>query len=184
MTRKHTGQRRFALRSTAAVVAATFAMAFGGAALAQPMGGPHGQGGPGGPGEAFFAHAIVQAKAKLNLNTSQQAQFDAAVAQSKTAREQGRALMQTVKDAMRAELAKAEPDYAAVAAIADNAQAQGQTLRGGIRQQWLTLYATFSPEQKAVVRDLLKTRMDRAEAFRDTMQQRMQQRLNGGAPPA
>ena len=60
--------------------------------------------------------------------------------------------MQKVHDALTAELAKPEPDLAAVAAIADGVQASNQTLRQSVRDQWLQLYATFTPEQKAVVR--------------------------------
>lgn len=170
--------RRFDARRAALAAAAAFAFAFAGTALAQPAGGPGGPGGhhhgPMGGGDEMFANAIAHAKANLNLNTSQQTMFDAAVAQSKAARQQGRALMQKVHDALAAELAKAEPDLASVAAVADDARAQGQALRTQVRTQWLNLYATFSPDQKAVVRDLLQQRLARMEAFRQKMQQRFQ----------
>jgi len=130
-----------------------------------------------GGGDEMFGPLIAHAKANLNLNTSQQTMFDAAVAQSKAAHEQGRALMQKVKDAMTAELAKAEPDLAAIAAAADDARAQGQALRKQVRTQWLNLYATFSPDQKAVVRDLLQKRMARMDSFR----QKMRDHFQGGA---
>jgi Spy/CpxP family protein refolding chaperone len=168
----HRSPRRFDARLAALATAAALAFTFTGAAMAQPHGGP-GHRGPMG-GDDLFANAIAHAKANLNLNTSQQTMFDAAVAQSKAAREQGRALRQSVKDALTTELAKPEPDLAAVAAVADNARAQGQALRQQVRAQWLNLYATFSPEQKGVVRDLLQQRLARMEAFRQKMQQRFQ----------
>lgn len=181
--------RRFDARRTARTTVAAIAFAFVGAAFAQPFGGPGAPGGgPGGPGwhrgpmgggDEMFANAIAHAKASLNLNTSQQTMFDAAVAQSKAARQQGHALMQKVHDALTAELAKAEPDLAAVAAVADDAHAQGQALRKQVRGQWLNLYATFSPDQKAVVRDLLQQRLARIETFRQKMQQRFQGGTSG-----
>ena len=111
-------------------------------------------------------------KAQLNLNTSQQQMFDAAVASTKTARQTGHTLQQSVKDALTAELAKTEPDLAAVATVSDNAQAQGQALRKSVRGQWLALYATFTPDQKAVVRQMLQAQMAKAESFRQKMQDR------------
>jgi len=161
-------------RRIAAAAAAALAMTLGsGAAPAQPMGGPHGPG----AGEAMIGQIIQRAKAQLNLNTSQQLMFDAAAAQGKAAREAGRAHHQKVKDAMRAELAKAEPDLAGAARIADDAEQQVRTQRQQLRAQWLTLYATFTPEQKAVVRDMLQKRMDHAEAFHQKMRQWMQDHL-------
>ena len=70
---------------------------------------------------------------------------------------------------MKAELAKAEPDLAAVAVLADTAQAAGQSLRNQVRAEWLKLYATFSPSQKLVVRDQLAKRMERFERFHERM---------------
>jgi hypothetical protein len=41
-----------------------------------------------------------------------------------------------------------------------------------VRDQWLRLYATFSPTQKAVVRDALLKKMERHERFRERMRER------------
>ena len=163
------------LRTTAVVAAAALAMTLGAAAsLAQPGGAPHGPHGTGEPAD-MIGHLIETARAELNLNTSQQQQFDAAVASTKAARQTGLSLHESVKTALTAELAKAEPDLAAVATVSDNAQAQGQALRKSVRAQWLALYATFSPDQKAVVRQMLQDRMAKADSFR----QKMQDRFNG-----
>ena len=164
------------LRRTVVVVASALAMALGATAvLAQPAGGlpgPHGHG-HGGPGD-MIGHLIVSAQSQLNLNTSQQQMFDAAVASTKAAFQQGRTLHQSVKDALTAELAKSEPDLAAVAAAADNVRAQREALRQQVRAQWLALYATFSTDQKTVVKNLIQQRMAQAEAFRANMMQRWQ----------
>jgi hypothetical protein len=142
------------------------------AAMAQPAGGPgHG------PGHGIaIEHVLASLKAQLNLNTSQQVMFDNAVASSKAARTSLRTGMEQVHAALTAELAKAEPDFAAVAAVSDQAQANGQAIRKQVRDQWLQLYATFSPAQKAVVRDAVKARVARMDAFREKMHERFQSR--------
>ncbi|MEO8674337.1 MAG: periplasmic heavy metal sensor [Casimicrobiaceae bacterium] len=166
---------RFSPRRAAAITVAALALAFGGAAMAQPAGGhggPHGaMAGHG--GDEMLGNLIAHAQAQLNLNTSQKLAFDSAVVQTKAARESGRAMHQKVKDALAVELAKTEPDLAAVAAVADGVQQQGTALRHQVRDTWLALYATFSPEQKAVVKDLLQKRMARMDSFRQKMQDRM-----------
>jgi Spy/CpxP family protein refolding chaperone len=170
---------RLTPRRVAAAAAATLVLAFAGGALAQPAGG-HGGGHPGmmgGGGDEMLGHLIAHAQAQLKLNTSQSTMFDNAVAQTKAAYATGRTLHQKGKDALTAELAKPEPDLAAVAAVADSTQQQGTALRHQVRDTWLQLYATFSPEQKAVVRDLLQQRMARMESFR----QKMKDRISGAS---
>ena len=119
---------------------------------------------------------IAGAKAQLNLNTSQQVMFDNAVAAAKAARATFRQNMDQLHTVLNNELAKSEPDLAAVAAASDVAQANNQALRKQVRDQWLALYATFSPSQKAVVRDTIKARVTRMEAFRERMREQMQSR--------
>ena len=143
-------------------------------AMAQP-GGP-GHPGPHGRGGFEIEHVLGQLKSQLNLNTQQQATWDAVVAHGKAARKDARAAMESVHAALGAELGKAEPNFAAVAATADAAQAAAQAARKQVRDEWLTLYATFSPAQKALVRDAVKARVDRMDAFRDKMKERFQQR--------
>ena len=114
--------------------------------------------------------AVLQRiQAKLNLNTSQQQQFDAAVAQSKTVHDAIRANFQQLKTAAQAELAKADPDLAALASLSDQVQQQNIAQRKQARAAWLALYGTFSAEQKATVRDAINARMARMDAFRQRM---------------
>ena len=168
-------------RTIAGIAAVAVAIGLGSAAaLAQPAGaahGPHGAHGMGGPDE-MIGHLIAHAKGQLNLNTMQQGMFDTAVADSKAAREAGRALHEKVKATLQAELAKPEPDLAAVAAAADAAVDQGRDKRKAIRAEWLALYATFTVEQKAVVKDLLQKRLAHAESFREKMREHMQSMFN------
>src|SRR4029079_13773491 len=96
-------------------------------ALAQPGGGP-GHGHDRGHGLAI-EQVLASLKGQLDLNTSQQVMWDNAVAQTKAARAAGRTNFEGARAALQAELAKSEPDFAAVAAAADAAQASNQTLR-------------------------------------------------------
>ena len=71
-----------------------------------------------GPGLDTPIAMLAQVKAQLNLNTSQQQRWDALAAQAKAGHETAHANAAQVRAAMDAELAKSEPDLAAVAATA------------------------------------------------------------------
>jgi Spy/CpxP family protein refolding chaperone len=164
-------------RRAATVVAAAFAFAVTGVAFGQtpPAPGtaaPHaGHHWKGGGDEDMLAMTIVHAKSTLNLNTSQSQMFDAALAQSKAARQTGHGLRQQVHDALAAELAKPEPDLASVAAVANGARDQGAALRKQVQASWLSLYATFSPDQKNVVKGMLQQHLARMDAMEQKFQQ-------------
>jgi Spy/CpxP family protein refolding chaperone len=154
---------RLALVATAALIGLT------GAAFSQPF--HHGH--RGGGSDAVMS--IVALKGQLNLNTSQQSMWDNAVAAGKAARQTARANMQKVHDTLSAELAKPEPDLAAVAAASDVARNANATLHGQVRDAWLNVYSTFTPDQKTVVKNALSQRMARMEQFRQKMLQRHSQ---------
>ena len=157
----------FARRTLQAALASALVFAIGPSAFAHgPGGGFRGQHG------AHIEQVIAHVKDRLALDTSQQALFDAAVAATRAARDTGRGEIARMRDAIRAELAKPEPDLAALATLADAAQANGQAVRRSVRDQWLQLYATFSPTQKAVVRDVLAKRLERHERFRERITER------------
>ncbi|HLW12940.1 MAG TPA: periplasmic heavy metal sensor [Casimicrobiaceae bacterium] len=154
--------------SRLAAIAAAALVGLTGAALAQPFHhGPHGGG--------DVVMSIVALKSQLNLNTSQQSMWDNAVAAGKAARQTARANMQKVHDTLTAELAKPEPDLAAVAAASDVARNANAVLHGQVRDAWLNVYGTFTPDQKAVVKNALSQRMARMEQFRQKMLQRHSQ---------
>ena len=158
---------RISTRLAAVFAAALVGLA--GTAFAQPSGG-HGHGHRGGGGDVVMA--IVHLKDQLNLNTAQQAMWDNAVAAGRNARTAARANMQKVHDALAAELAKPEPDLAAVAAASDSARTANAQLHAQVRDAWLNLYATFSPDQKAVVKNALSQRLAKVEQFREKMRAR------------
>ena len=109
---------------------------------------------------------LQKIQGKLNLNTSQ----------SKTAHDAIRANFQQLRAATQAELAKSDPDLAALASLSDQLQQQNIAQRKQARAAWLALYGTFSADQKTTVKDAINARMAGMDAFR----QRMQKRLSGG----
>jgi hypothetical protein len=109
---------------------------------------------------------LARLKPQLNLNTSQQQQWDSAIAQSNAAHDAARASVEQMKAAVQTEMAKAEPDFVAIAAITDNASQQNSAVHKQVRDAWLALYATFSPEQKAIARDAIKSGIERMQARR------------------
>ncbi len=155
------------IASSLAAVAAVAVIGVNGAAVAQPH---HGHRGGHGGGDVVMA--IAHLKSQLNLNTSQQVMWDNAVSASKAARDNARTNRQAVHQTLKNELAKAEPDLAAVAAAADNARDAGAAARRQVRTAWLNLYGTFTPEQKTVVKNALLERLSRMEQFREKMRQR------------
>ena len=136
-----------------------------GSALAQPMHHHHG-----GPGGGDVAMVIAALKGQLNLNTSQQQQWDNAVAATKAAHAQMRTNLQQVHQALQTELAKAEPDLAAVAAVGDNVRAQNPALPKQVRDNWLAIYGTFTPDQKAVVKNAIGQRIAHMQQMREKFQ--------------
>lgn len=172
------------LRGRVAVAVALLMLAVGGIATLQLPAGPMpGDGlGPGmdamhdGDIGPMLPRVLERAKASLNLDARQQRLWDNAAAQSKAAREAARPGRRQVKDTLIAELAKAEPDLKGFAGAADPVNLESQAERRKLRDLWLDLYAELLPEQKAVIRDLLRDRLARADAFHDRMRAQVQQR--------
>jgi Spy/CpxP family protein refolding chaperone len=162
---------RFSRHVRHAALASVLVAAFASVAAADP--GPRGpMHGAYGGHPASVEQAIAHVKDKLALNAAQQAMFDAAVTSTKAGRLAGRGEMLRLREAMKDELAKPEPDLAALARLADDAQAKGQAERRKVRDEWLNLYGTFTSVQKQVVRDHLAQRMARFEAHRERMKER------------
>lgn len=161
--------QRISRRALAASVlgAGLFATALALPAAAQRGGHHHGHG----HGDQLFAR-IADARAQLNLDASQQALWDSAVAAGKAAREAGRERRHSIRQVVTEEAAKTTPDLARIAATTDKVRESNTTGRHAVRDQWLKLYATFRPDQVAVVRTMLNDRLERMDSFRDRMKKR------------
>ena len=178
MTFQHT------FRGIAGVAAVAVAMAFGsGAALAQPPGGPHG------PAARRWSGWRSRRDDRPPDRESQggtQAQHDAAGDVR-----HGRRQQQAAHEKARALHAKVRDDAAGRAGEAragSRRRRRGRRCRAAKRAAWRARRsatngwrstAQFSPEQKAVVRDLLQKRMSQGETFRQRMRERMHQFATG-----
>jgi Spy/CpxP family protein refolding chaperone len=158
------------LASRLAAIAAATLIGLTGAAFAKPFHHDHGAGGD-------VVMSIIRLKSQLNLNTSQQTMWDNAVAAGKAARATSRTNMQKVHDTLATELAKPEPDLAAVSTASDSARNANAALHAQVRDAWLNLYSTFTPEQKSVVKNALSQRVAKMDRFREKM---LQRHSNGG----
>ena len=65
----------------------------------------------------------------------------------------------------------------AVSAASDSARNANAALHAQVRDAWLNLYSTFTPEQKGVVKSALSNRMAKMERFHEKM---LQRHSNGG----
>lgn len=145
------------------LIAALAAVALGGVAAYSWADGPrHGHG-------TDPVAVIASLQAQLKLNTSQQLQFNNALAQSKAAHAAMRTGFAQLKAATQTELAKSAPDLASLAAMSDQVQQQNSGARKQARAAWLALYDTLSSDQKLVVRDAINARIAQAEEFRAQM---------------
>lgn len=125
----------------------------------------------GGHGEQFLAH-LAEVKSQLNLDAPQQSMWDSAVAAGKAARETGRARHDSIRQVVAEEAANTPPNLARIAATTDKVRDSATTDRRAVRDQWLALYATFRPDQVAVVKTMLGNRLSRMDSFRERMKQR------------
>jgi hypothetical protein len=112
---------------------------------------------------------IAGLQAQLKLNTSQQLQFNNALAQSKAAHDAMKSGFAQIKAATQTELAKSAPDLASLAALSDQVHQQNSGVHKQARAAWLALYDTLSPDQKLVVRDAINARIAQAQEFRAQM---------------
>lgn len=149
--------------------------------------GPHGPGpmmgagaqGPGGGmhmSGGMVEHILAQMKDRLALDSSQQQMFETARAQTLAARDQALAQRAGIRATIDAELAKPEPDLAAIAAMFEGAEEQTRASRRQARDQWLKLYANLRADQKVLVRDALRERVSHADTSRERIRERMQKR--------
>jgi len=124
----------------------------------------------------ILPRVLEGAKASLDLDARQQLLWDNAAAQSRAVRDAGRTSREQLRDTLVAELAKTEPDLKVFAGAADPLHLEYQAARRTVRDLWLDLYATFTPGQKAVIRDALREKLDRAAAYHDTLREQRQRR--------
>lgn len=129
-----------------------------------------------GPDGAHFMNRLGKVHDQLKLNPQQEAAWKQAEEKSSETMKQMRDSHGKTREAMKQELAKSEPDFAAVARLADKSQESGFKARREARDLWLKLYAELSPEQKIVARDFVRERLARADSMRDKFKRRAAER--------
>jgi hypothetical protein len=132
-------------RWSGVMAAALLAVGCAGRAGAARWWSRHGHGHGGG---FAIERVLASLKGQLSLNTSQQLMWDNAVAQTKAARATGRTNFESVRSGAQRRAREARARLRRGAAAAMPRQASNQTLRKQVRDQWLQLYATFSPAQE------------------------------------
>jgi LTXXQ motif family protein len=145
----------------AAVAAAQPATGIAGAQVGEPraqkMQGMHGGAQH---GEAHFAKRMEMLKSQLNLNASQEAQFNVARDASKKAIEAGRAARMNARSAAQAELNKADPDLANLLLQRESVKEANAVQRKAALNEWAKFLGLLTTEQKAIVKSQL---LDRAK---------------------
>lgn len=126
--------------------------------------------------------ALERLKQELKLTAAQQQAWQAIAAKQRALWQQRREGWKEVRHALEAQLAVPEPDLAQVAAVRERVREREHAAREQIEHRRLELYASFSPEQKGVMRDFLKTRLAQAEQ-RMHHRGRYHERRERPAPP-
>jgi hypothetical protein len=114
-----------------------------------------------GHGEAHIAKRMEALKTKLNLNASQEAQFNVARDATKAAMEAGRAARANAHTQAQAELAKADPDLGALLLQRESIKEANAPQRKAAMNEWAKFLGLLTTEQKAIVKSQLIDRMQR-----------------------
>ncbi len=158
-------QHRFSTKFSHAAIVASLAI---GAAMAAAQPAPALGGGEArmhkmhaGHGEAHFAKRMEMLKVKLNLNATQEAQFNVARDATKSAMEAGRAARMSARDSAKAELQKADPDLAGLLVARENLKEANAPQRKAALNEWAKFLGLLTTEQKSIVKSQLLARAQR-----------------------
>ncbi len=117
-------------------------------------------------GLGVIAPVSAEVYQKLHLNLNQQAMWQQIQFAAEDNRQLLRARLSQVREVLDEELGKPEPDLEVVVAQAQPAVDSLIAAMRANRDRRLALYASMSPEQKAVVRDDIKERLARFDRLR------------------
>ena len=108
---------------------------------------------------------------KLHLTPEQEKTWQGLAQQGKAAHKDFREQRAEMKTHALQELGKTDPDLAGLAAQADRFADEQTQSRRQLRQKYLEFYATLSAEQKAIVVNMIKTHLEKADSRREKFQQ-------------
>ena len=116
--------------------------------------------------------ALAALKGQLNLNTSQQVMWDNAVAQSKAARETGRANFGQCAGRAEPSSRRPSPTSRPSPRRPTSVQAANAALRKQVRSQWLSAVRDVQPGAEGRRAGRARERVARMESFREKMKER------------
>lgn len=116
----------------------------------------------GGHGEAHIGKRMEMLKSKLNLNATQEAQFNVARDATKIAVEAGKAARMNARASAQTELSKADPDLATLLIQRESLKDANAAQRKVAMNEWAKFLGALTTEQKAIVKSQLIDRMQRA----------------------
>jgi hypothetical protein len=119
-----------------------------------------------------FGNHFAAMKAKLNLNATQDAQYVVAMQLSIKANESARKARVAAAATAKAELAKADPDFARLLNLRDETQAASAVERKAAITEWVKFTQTLTTEQKGMIKSQLLDRVSRADDMREKFRQR------------
>ncbi|MGL4231193.1 MAG: Spy/CpxP family protein refolding chaperone [Casimicrobium sp.] len=114
-----------------------------------------------GQGEAHFAQRMEMLKSKLNLNATQEAQFNTAREATKAAMEAGRSARVNARTMAQAELQKADPDLANLLLQRESVKEANAVQRKAALNEWAKFLGLLTTEQKSIVKSQLINRTQR-----------------------
>jgi Spy/CpxP family protein refolding chaperone len=112
------------------------------------------------------AERWAKVRADLKLNPAQDFAWQQIADKRAALHKEHRADRTELREAMKQELAKPEPDFGRIAQQKQQLEEKSLQARNELRDLQLKLYASFNPEQKAVIRDVLKVQLERMEQWR------------------
>ena len=119
-----------------------------------------------------FGNHFAAMKAKLNLNATQDAQYVVAMQLSIKANESIRKARVAAAGVAKAELAKADPDFARLLNLRDETQAATAAERKAAIAEWVKFTQILTTEQKGMIKSQLLDRVSRADDMREKFRQR------------
>lgn len=119
-----------------------------------------------------FGNYFAVMKAKLNLNATQDAQYTVALRATQVAMGAARRARAASAVAAKAELSKADPDFAKLLTLGEDAANTTSAERKTANAEWVKFTQLLSTEQKALIRGQLLDRVSRAENIRENFRQR------------
>lgn len=132
-----------------------------------PMHAMHGGPMEGGFMEGGFMHDLARIKAELKLSADQEAGWQAAEAASKAAHESMRQQHEAMRDQFKAETQKDIIDLAKLDQLMSQQREQARSLHEAAKSKWLAVYASLNDDQKRLVSQRIKAKVDRFEHMRE-----------------